>query len=318
MTTTAGRYECDLHCHTTRSDGNDTPKEFIDRALELGMRVVAITDHDIIPPATVLENGREVDICAYARERGLTLLLGYEYSTDTYVNDVHILGYQMNWAAEAVQREMERAKKSKSEAYRELCEILTRKGMPVDFERDILRYTDSTGTERTRSPEEVERKFIFEKMAEKGYAPTWEKAKIMVQSDPSLNVRRRKIDPLDAINLIHEAGGLAFLAHPYLIDEVIEPEGTGKMTREEYIERLIENGLDGIEARYTYDKTSYKGTKTVEEIEKEIRNKYSGRLFISGGSDYHAGEKKGVKNPRQIGEAGISYEEFCKIFRIDS
>ncbi len=315
MTTTAGRYECDLHCHTTRSDGNDTPKEFIDRASELGMKVVAITDHDIIPPVTITENDQEIDITTYARERGLILFPGYEYSTDTYVNDVHILGYQMNWESAPVFQELERAKKSKSEAYRELCEVLTKKGMPINFEEEILRYRDLTGVMKTRSPEEVERKFIFEKMADKGFASTWEKAKIMVQSDPSLNVRRKKIDPLEAIKLIHDAGGLAFLAHPYLIDEVVQPEGIGKMTRDEYIERLIENGLDGIEARYTYNKTSYKGAKTVEEIEQEIKSKYSGCLFISGGSDYHAGKKKGVQNPREIGEAGISYKEFSKIFQ---
>lgn len=318
MTVTTGRYECDLHCHTTRSDGNDTPQELIDRARERGMKVVAITDHDVIPPSTIRTEGKEIDLIAYARKQGLILLPGCEYSTDTYVNDVHIIGYQLDWSADGVQQEMARAKRSKSEAYRELCQVLTNKGMPIDFEEEILRYTDSAGKEQIRSPEEVERKFIFEKMAEKGYAPTWGKAKIMVQSDSLLNVRRKKIAPLDTIDLIHQAGGLAVLAHPYLIDEEVEPAGSGKMSREEYIEKLIEHGLDGIEARYTYNKTSYKGNKTVEEIEREIKDKYSERLFISGGSDYHAGQKKGVINPREIGEAGISYQEFCKIFSINN
>lgn len=311
---TARRYECDLHCHTTRSDGNDTPKEFIDNAIALGMKAVAITDHDIVPPETLTVNGEEVNIRSYARQRGLNLLLGYEFSTDTYVDDVHIIGYELNWSDKAVQAEVERAKNSKSEAYRVLCEILTDKGMPIDYENEILKYKDENGIEHTRTPEEVQRKFIFEKMAEKGYAPTWEAAKIMVRDDPDLNVRRKKIDPLDAIALIHQCGGLAFLAHPYLIDEVVEPAGLGRMSREEYIERLIDSGLDGIEARYTYNKTSYKGMKTVEEIEREVREKYSDRLYISGGSDYHAGSKKGIKNPREIGEAGISFKEFCSIF----
>ncbi|NLC52972.1 MAG: PHP domain-containing protein [Firmicutes bacterium] len=307
------RYECDLHCHTNRSDGNNTPKELICRAVKLGMKAIAITDHDIVPPETVTVNGETIDICSYAKQKGLVLLRGYEFSTDTYVNDVHILGYELDWSNAAVQAEMERARLSKSEAYRKLCNILTSKGMPIDYDQEILRYTDASGVTHERGPEEVQRKFIFEKMAEKGYAESWGAAKIMVQNDPELNVRREKIDPLRAIALIHSCGGLAFLAHPHLIDEVVEAPGLGRMTRSEYIERLIEHGLDGIEARYTYNKTSYKGHNTVEEIEQEIRARYGNRLYLSGGSDYH-GSRQGIVDPREIGEAGISYEEFCRIF----
>ncbi|MFW5980485.1 MAG: PHP domain-containing protein [Halanaerobiaceae bacterium] len=312
MTTPA--YECDLHCHTVRSDGNDTPKELIDNAVELGMKAIGITDHDMVPPDTIEKNGRNLDIRDYAQKKGLNLVLGYEFSTDTYVDDVHIIGYELDWSSPAVREEVKRAEQSKSKAYEKLCEVLTQNGMPIDFEKDILNYTDDKGEKKTREPEEVERKFIFEKMAEKGYAETWGEAKILVRDNPELNVRREKIDPLDTIDLIQEAGGIAVLAHPYLIDEIVEPEGQGKISREEYIQRIIDRGLDGIEARYTYNKTSYKGNKSVEQIEQEIRKKYSDCLLISGGSDYHAGHKKGVENPRKIGEAGITFEQFNKIF----
>ena len=70
---------------------------------------------------------------------------------------------------------------------------------------------------------------------------------------------------------------------------------------------------NGIEASYTYDKTSYGGTMTKDEIKKEVIERYAGRgLIISGGSDYHADGKKGVKNPREIGECGITREDFMK------
>ena len=146
------RYECDLHCHTNRSDGNNTPKELICRAVKLGMKAIAITDHDIVPPETVTVNGETIDICSYAKQKGLVLLRGYEFSTDTYVDDVHILGYELDWSNAAVQAEMERARLSKSEAYRKLCNILTSKGMPIDYDQEILRYTDASGVthERTR------------------------------------------------------------------------------------------------------------------------------------------------------------------------
>ncbi|HBG16680.1 MAG TPA: PHP domain-containing protein, partial [Firmicutes bacterium] len=57
----------------------------------------------------------------------------------------------------------------------------------------------------------------------KGYAESWGAAKIQVQNDPELNIRREKIDPLYAIEMIHDCGGLAFLAHPYLIEEIVTP-----------------------------------------------------------------------------------------------
>ena len=63
-------------------------------------------------------------------------------------------------------------------------------------------------------------------------------------------------------------------------------------------------------ASYTYDKTSYSGKLTKQEIYDDIREYYGDRLFISGGSDYHADGKKGVKNPREIGDCGITLEEF--------
>ncbi len=82
-----------------------------------------------------------------------------------------------------------------------------------------------------------------------------------------------------------------------------------------YIERLVKAGLDGIEASYSYDKTSYKGSMTPERIEDEIRELYGKRLrFISGGSDYHADHKKGAKNARRLGERGVSIEDFEAFF----
>ncbi|MGE5588772.1 MAG: PHP domain-containing protein, partial [Clostridia bacterium] len=74
------RHECDLHCHTTRSDGNDTPADLIDNAVSAGVKVVAITDHDVQPPLCVDVKGISVDIHSYARERSVEVVLGYEFS----------------------------------------------------------------------------------------------------------------------------------------------------------------------------------------------------------------------------------------------
>ena len=76
-------YECDLHGHTNRSDGNDTPAEFILHAVERGVRIAAITDHDVIPPDTVTIDGKEEEILSFAKRHGLQLLKGTEISCET-------------------------------------------------------------------------------------------------------------------------------------------------------------------------------------------------------------------------------------------
>jgi len=304
MITQTPNYPCDMHCHTLRSDGNDTPLELIENAAIAGLHALGITDHDIDPPLTVdLPDGRKADTVDYAAELGVILVPGYEFSCDSWVDDVHICGYRLDWSHPDLQAEIAAAKQSKSRAYEELCTVLTLNGMPVDWDADVLAGI--------RQPDEVQRKHIFEAMAARGHAETWSDAKILVRDNPDLNVRRRKIDPLGAVALINRCGGVSVLAHPYLIDEEIHLPDSPPMMRAQYIDRLIEAGLDGIEIRYTYDKTSYQGTLTPEQIEAEIRSAYTGRLrCFSGGSDYHAGHKKNTRQPRRLGERGLTIEEF--------
>jgi len=105
------------------------------------------------------------------------------------------------------------------------------------------------------------------------------------------------------------------LAHPHLIDESLASQDIKAGSRTDYIEKLIVSGLDGIESCYTYSKTTYKGSLTNEQIQKEVEDRYRGRIrFFTGGSDYHNDAKKGAANPREIGEAGISYGQFRTIF----
>lgn len=309
----ARRFPCDLHCHTIRSDGNDTPQELVDNAAAAGLYAVAITDHDVGPPLELsLPDGTTTGSVEYAAARGVRLVLGYEFSCDTHVDDVHICGYRLDWSHPDLAAEVEAARRSKSEAYEELCRRLTAIGMPVDWQQDLLHYTRPDGTPAVRDPEEVQRKHVFEAMAARGHTKTWSEAKLLVRDNPNLNVPRRKIDPVAAIALIHRCGGIAVLAHPYLIDATVHRPGEAPRTRADYIAALIDGGLDGIEVNYTYDKTTYKGSLAPGEIAAEVRRDYSGHVrFFSGGSDYHADHKKGAKQVRHLGEAGITVEEFC-------
>lgn len=295
-------YPVDLHCHTTRSDGRDTPAELLQHARRLGMKILALTDHDIRPPRTILWEGEQRDIVAVAQGMGLTLIRGIEISCDTENEDVHIVGLGCDWT-DSWFGEMERdTVRSKLEGYRRVVEALAGNSYPLTME-EVLGFAGIAD-----NPDGLQKKHIFEAMEKKGYAKSWNDAKIYVQQHPELNFKRRKPDPADAIHAIHGAGGIAILAHPYLIEEQpVTPEG--RTTRRRYIQGLIDAGLDGIEARYTYDKTSYRGTMTKEQIRAEVLERYP-LPIISGGSDYHADYKTGTLKCREIGEAGLTEEEF--------
>lgn len=298
-------YSCDLHTHTTRSDGADTPQEVIERAAQHGVKILALTDHDIVPEDRFTdEAGNERSLKEFAASLGVTLILGTEISCDTEVEDVHIICLGCNWKDAWFQSLEDDVAKSRVVGYKKLIERLNEDGMEISWE-EVLHNSGQPIEER-----HVLKKMIFELMAAKGYAKGWGEAKKLVKNTKRYQIKRKKPDPKKVIAEVHRTGGIAILAHPFLIGERVEKDGM-LMELRDYIDGLAEAGLDGIEACYTYDKTSYDGTLTKDEIEKYIRENYGARVKImSGGSDYHGDQKKGVWNPREIGECGVTEEYF--------
>lgn len=294
-------YFCDLHAHTIRSDGNSTYEELIEHARERQVKVVAITDHDIVCD-DIVRNGERIALEDYGLQHGVVVLRGIEFSCDTQIEDVHIVALGCDFSHPFFAQEYKKSIQSKIDGYRTLCERLTEAGMPVSWEKDIL-------LDGKRTEESVQRKMIFETMAQKGYAPSWKDAKLMVKNTASFQIKREKPDPIQIIKGVHEAGGIAILAHPFLITNL---QDDADDFRKRYIDRLFDKGLDGIEACYPYDKTSYDGWRTKEEIQRYIEEQYGGRYLISGGSDYHNDQKKGIVNQRELGECGLTLEDFLK------
>lgn len=301
---TMPNYLCDLHLHTNRSDGADTPKELLDHAAELGMAVVAITDHDIRPPDRIAVGRGEMAIGDYARSKGLRLLCGMEISCETDIEDTHIVAFGCDWNLPYFEELEKSVVVSKVESYRKLVEELNRNGIQVTWE-EVL---DNAGT--PVNEDAVQKKMLFELLARKGYAKSWSDAKKMLKNHPQYQINRKKPSAVSIICGVRGAGGISILAHPYLISEMVFYEGR-KLTRDQFIRILIAAGLNGIEANYTYDKTSYGGDLTKEQISREVMEKYGPMVeLLSGGSDYHADGKKGVAKAREIGEAGIDIEYF--------
>lgn len=294
-------YDCDLHGHTNRSDGNDSPLEFIHRAAERGVKVAAITDHDVVPPTTVQVAGEVWDIIDYAKSCGVNLLLGVEISCETDIEDVHLVCFGCQWESEFFEELNQLTIESKTGSYKVLVERLSEQGMELSWGEILDNHGDPI--EETA----IQKKMIFNMMAEKGYVKDWSAGKLLVKD---LGVKRKKPEAVGVIRRIKEQGGTVILAHPYLIPAAVKYRGRF-ISRSTFIERLIEAGLDGIEARYTYDKTSYDGSQTKAEIYQEVMERYKDRIpIISAGSDYHADQKKGVVNARDIGECGLMMAEF--------
>lgn len=302
---THANYTCDLHTHSTRSDGADTPREVIMRAKENGVKILALTDHDIVPDDTDIDAaGNRGSLKEYASTHGVTLLLGTEISCDTDVDDVHIVCLGCDWQDKWFKELEYDVAISRTEGYKELVRRLNEDKIAVSWE-EVL-YNGGHPVEE----DHVLKKMIFELMAKKGYTKDWSEAKLLVKNTKRYQVKRKKPEPKTVIEMVHRTGGIAILAHPFLISSRVMKDG--KMTeRKRYIDNLIEAGLDGIEACYTYDKTSYEGTMNKTEIETYIRETYGSRVrILSGGSDYHADQKKGVEDPRYVGECGVTETYF--------
>ena len=128
-------YECDLHGHTNRSDGNDSPVEYIRHAVHRGVKILAITDHDIVPPEMIeLGGGKRQEITAYAKGIGVELLRGIEISCETYIDDVHLVCFGCDWNAPYFKELDEFTINSKVNSYRKLIDLLNEQGMEMTWE----------------------------------------------------------------------------------------------------------------------------------------------------------------------------------------
>ena len=181
-------FVCDLHGHTDRSDGNDTPYEFLMHARERKMKIIAITDHDKVPPQTVMVNGTEEDIHSFADSLGMKLIRGTEISCETTVEDVHLVCFRCQWDTPFFKELDQFVVQSKIDSYRQLLERLKEKNMPLSWEEILENHGHPIEESK------IQKKMIFNMMAEKGYMKDWSAAKLYVKSDTALSVMRRKPD----------------------------------------------------------------------------------------------------------------------------
>lgn len=268
----------DLHTHSNKSDGELSPSELMEKAYEDGVNIISLTDHD-----NVSGNAEAEKKCS---ELGMKFITGIEISTDEF-KDLHILGYGIDINNPELLEKCELFRKSRISRVKTFIEYLARHNIFIT-EEDVLKYSGS-GV--------VARPHFAHAMIEKGYVSSIKQAFEEYLATPEFNkIKRYKASFREAFRLIHNAGGIAVMAHPY---QLRKPE----KELEALISELKQNGLDGIECYYS------RHTVEMFRYYRSLADKYN--LYVSIGSDYHG---KTVKPDISLGRGfQDSLIEFQKI-----
>ncbi|HEY5912180.1 MAG TPA: PHP domain-containing protein [Verrucomicrobiae bacterium] len=244
----------DLHLHTAFSDGTYTPRQLALQARRLGFGTVALTDHDTVEgclPAAVA--------CEAA---GLEFLSGTELTAEQDGHEIHILGYCVDVENRRLLGEIGKFQNVRQSRIREMVARLNRLNVPLEAEA-VFELANC------RSPG---RPHVARALVDAGLVSSLDEAfhRFLKKNRPAW-VPKFKMSAAHAIDLIHEAGGVAVMAHP------------GLNRTDEVIPSMVEAGLDGIECFHTKHSTA------TSEHYLELADRF--HLLVTGGSDCHGYSK---------------------------
>jgi predicted metal-dependent phosphoesterase TrpH len=260
----------DLHVHSNKSDGSDTPETLVQLALGKNLSAFALTDHD-----TVDGIDEALAYAALLRANGTAnvpeVIPGIELSTEYYGKDIHLVGLYIDHHAPVFHEHLKFFLESRVERNRKMCANLAAAGIDISYEKLLETFPNSVITRAHYS--------VY--LVEHGYSLSKEDAFSQYLGDHTKYfVPRELITPEMGVELILKAGGIPVLAHPILYH-------MSDARLEELVSRLKNAGLVGIEAIYsTYNQAE-------ERQIRKLAAKYN--LCISGGSDYHGIAKPGLE-----------------------
>ena len=261
----------DLHLHTHHSDGSDTPEQVVAAASALGIAAIAITDHDTVSGVAAAAQA--------AHDAGIGFLTGVEISARFERNEVHVIGLGVDTACEALLDGLDVLLAARNNRATQILERLQALDIPIELEQ-VRRW--SWG-------EAVSRMHIARELKEMGVTRNTQDAfdRFLNHGRPA-HVAKYTVPAEDALDLIHAAGGLAFIAHP----------GLSKSTRK-HLPGLLKLPFDGIEAYHV----SHTPGQIVEFL--GLASEY--KILVSGGSDCH-GLIKGRREMGNVQTPEIYYQ----------
>ncbi|HEY3864113.1 MAG TPA: PHP domain-containing protein [Verrucomicrobiae bacterium] len=250
----AGAGFADLHLHTLFSDGTFTPEELAQRGAKLGLAAMALTDHDTV-------EGCE-RMAAACQPLGVEFVPGTELTAEFEGYEVHLLGFFLDVRQPKLLGEIKKFQTVRQQRIHEMVAKLNELGVPLRAESVFeLANCQSPG-----------RPHVGRALAQQGLCGSMDEAfeRFLKKGRPAW-VPKYKMSALDAVNLVHQAGGLAVLAHP------------GLNHCDHIIPQLAADGLDGLECFHS----RHSPTQSTHYIAMASRL----NLAVSGGSDCHGFSK---------------------------
>jgi predicted metal-dependent phosphoesterase TrpH len=260
----------DLHTHSTASDGIYSPTELLQRAKDVGLRILALTDHDTTGG---LDEAREA-----AGKLDMELIPGIEINTDVSGGEVHVLGYFPEYTRPEFQAILKVLRDARERRGQRMVELLNEEGIAVSWERV-----------RQIAQGAVGRPHVAKALLEAGYVQTIGEAfDKYIGTGCFAYVPRYKLTPEDAVRLIASANGLPVMAHPYDLPGITELRN--------WLPGLCEAGMVGLE--------SYYGPYTPEVEQELLALAEEYHLIPTGGTDFHG---PGI-HPTPLGGRYVPYE----------
>lgn len=248
--------KADFHIHTYFSDGVFSPEKIVDTALDVGLQVIALTDHDNVLSYKVAKD--------YIEKTGknLEVIQGVEINTLYKNYEVHILGYMMDTENNDFKELLKTQQKARIEQVNEIIDLLAKKeGIKIKFE-DIKKQVAEGGS--------IGRPHIAKAITNAGGTSSVIEAYAKyIHDDSQVYVARKTVSPQEAVEIIYDAGGVPVIAHPHDLD-----------IAETLIKDLMTHGLRGIEAYHRKHSPA-----CVEYFSSMAENL---GLIVTGGSDFHA------------------------------
>ncbi|MFF4057254.1 PHP domain-containing protein [Streptomyces sp. NPDC001668] len=249
----------DLHCHSTASDGTDTPAELVRNAAAAGLDVVALTDHDTT---------RGYAEALAALPAGLTLVTGAELSCRIDGVSMHMLAYLFDPEEPELLAERELVRDDRVPRARAMVARLQELGVPVTWEQVARIAGDGS----------VGRPHVATALVELGVVASVDDAFTTdwLADGGRAHVAKHETDPFEAIRLVKGAGGVTVFAHP-------GASKRGHTVPESAIAEMAAAGLDGIEVDHM-------------DHDEDTRVRLRGLaadlgLLVTGSSDYHGSRK---------------------------
>lgn len=267
--------KADLHIHTNASDGDCTPQEILEKAIEKGLKTISITDHDTIKG---YKKARSLEL-----SNQLELLPGVEMSVKWADKEVHLLAYCFDPDNEDVNILLLQQSGARRRRMAKIVKTLQKQGIDIDL--------DEVKAEAGFS--NIGRPHAASVLINKGVVSSFNEAFIRYLSSEKLDhISAEYCTITEAVRVMKKAGGVLSLAHP------------GPLYSSDEIEQMIDLGVDGLEC--IHPSHPYPVQKKFTKL-AEKRN-----LMITGGSDFHRPSKSGYEPYFGIVTLGDQYVESLK------